>query len=677
VKTDAAGSFVMPGAGGTTVPAVHKVGDILVLSDFSNGGSTSFIQVFEWVGSGGDTNGTLQSLSPFPTKTNQNIAKCGSSAADQFCGVVNGADGTQAPWTYTDKSGNHTYLRGEYYEGGVNLSDLASGLSSECFASFASETRSAVSPTATLQDFILGDFGDCGSTTTTTPQDSSGTSIGSVPVGTGGSVQVKDHAVVTSTGPTSQAPTGKVKFFLCGPAATNAAAQCAASPAASGGVAITPDGTLGNPSGKSASTDSALATVTSAGHYCWRADYQGDGNFPPSSDNRTSECFTVTPLQPTLSTNSTVGPVLLGTAIDDTVHLGNTANRPGTPVINPTVAGTAAQGTLTIRLYGPNDATCATVIESSVVSVSGSKDYKASTGTLSGTLGSLTPKAAGTYRWVAGYSGDLPNTLSAAGSCNNANESVVVSPKTPAISTVATSPPPNGSPVGTAIDDTATLSGTADKPNGNPAGGTITFRLYGPNDATCATVIETSVVNVSGDNNYKASTGTLSGNLGSLTPTAPGTYRWIASYSGDPPNTTAVSGSCNDAHEASLLIRLTPTISTTQSFVPNDSAEIKVGSAAAGNLQGQVQFELFVNDPTCAGSSVYDSGAFPNGIPITTGSGTGTDRTVVSHNTVAYGTDGTQFSWRVTYTSTNNGQTSVSSACNVEHSSITVVNSAP
>jgi hypothetical protein len=677
----ATGAFVMPGAGGTVVPAVHKVGDILVLSDFSNGGARAFIQVFKWVGTGGDTNGTLQSLSPGPISSNNpgNGAECGTSTADQFCGIVNPTDGTPAPWNYTDKSGNHTYLNGEYYEGGINLSDLEAGLASECFASFESETRSATSPTATLKDFVLGDFGQCGSTTTTTPEDSSGNPIhsGSVSIGAAASVQVKDHAVVQATGPTNQAPSGAVKFFLCGPAATDAAAQCAASPAASGGTAITPDGQLGNASGNTATADSAVATVTAVGHYCWRADYVGDSNFPPSSDNGKpdgsgglTECFTVAPLQPSFSTTSTVGPVSLGTAIDDTAHLGNTAREPGSPIINPTAPRVLAQGTITIKLYGPNDASCSTVIEQSVINVNGNADYLASGGTLSGTLGSLVPKAAGTYRWIASYTGDSPNTLSAAGGCNDANESVVVNPNNPTISTVATSPPPTGSPLGTAIDDKATLGGTANRPDGTAAGGFITFTLYGPNDATCSTVIETSVVPVHGNGDYFASSGTLSGSLGtsSITPTAAGTYRWIAAYSGDLPNTTAVSGSCNDNAEASLLIQLTPKMATQQGFVPNDTAHIIV-DAGAGDLAGSVRFELFVNSTTCSGSAVYDK-SFNI---VTQGTGTARDRMVSTDNSTSYGAT-TTFSWRVTYSSTNSGHTGVSSSCNVENSSLTIDN---
>ena len=89
--------------------------------------------------------------------------------------------------------------------------------------------------------------------------------------------------------------------------------------------------------------------------------------------------------------------------------------------------------------------------------------------------------------------------------------------------------------LGAAVSDTATLSGGA-----NPTG-TITFKLYGPNDATCSnTAIFTSTVTVSGNGSY--------GSTPAFTPTAAGTYRWIANYSGDA-NNNATSNACNGANE--------------------------------------------------------------------------------------------------------------------------------
>ena len=96
-------------------------------------------------------------------------------------------------------------------------------------------------------------------------------------------------------------------------------------------------------------------------------------------------------------------------------------------------------------------------------------------------------------------------------------------------------------------------------------------------------------------------------------PTLAGTYRWIATYTGDPPNTTGpVSTLCNDANESSVVIQLQPTIATAQTFTVKDSATITVG-AGAGNLAGNVRFRLY-NNATClpgAGNVnvLYDSGA--------------------------------------------------------------------
>ena len=66
----------------------------------------------------------------------------------------------------------------------------------------------------------------------------------------------------------------------------------------------------------------------------------------------------------------------------------------------------------------------------------------------------FTTTAAGTYRFVAVYSGDS-NNASVTSPCNAANEAVVVAPASPALVTTASAPVTVGSP----ISDTATLSG--------------------------------------------------------------------------------------------------------------------------------------------------------------------------------------------------------------------------
>ena len=79
----------------------------------------------------------------------------------------------------------------------------------------------------------------------------------------------------------------------------------------------------------------------------------------------------------------------------------------------------------------------------------------------------FTPTTAGTYRWIAAYSGDA-NNAPVTGACNDANENVVVDQATPTIATTASPDITLGA--GT-LTDNATVSGRV-----NPqAGATITF----------------------------------------------------------------------------------------------------------------------------------------------------------------------------------------------------------
>src|SRR4029077_16981867 len=147
-------------------------------------------------------------------------------------------------------------------------------------------------------------------------------------------------------------------------------------------------------------------------------------------------------------------------------------------------------------------ATCATSIFTTTKAVNGNGPY---------TSANFTPLTVGTYRWIASYGGDANNNA-VSGACNDANESVLVNQAGPAVVTQASAPVT----IGGAISDSATLSG------GVSPTGSITFNLYGPNDATCAgAVIFTSTVSVSGNGVYGS---------GNFTPLTVGTYRWIANY---------------------------------------------------------------------------------------------------------------------------------------------------
>ncbi|HAG09283.1 MAG TPA: hypothetical protein DCK87_06975, partial [Desulfotomaculum sp.] len=133
-----------------TFSGTHTVGDILVLSHFTQGGVISNIEVYRWVGSGG-SDGSLDLV--------HKGVDCMPGPSGIVCATVNQA-GTLAPWPYTPKSGpSGTFPEGSFYEGGINISELIpEGL---CLSNFLAETRSSQSLDAQLKDFALGTFDLC------------------------------------------------------------------------------------------------------------------------------------------------------------------------------------------------------------------------------------------------------------------------------------------------------------------------------------------------------------------------------------------------------------------------------------------------------------------------------------------------------------------------------------
>jgi hypothetical protein len=146
------------GSGGSFEGA-HRVGDILVLSHFTQGGRVPDVQVYKWVGAGG---------SDGPLDLHFVGTECPLAAADDpVCAVVNEAP-TTAPWSYTPKFGSAGWFpAGSFYEGGINVSRLVPGV--ECFSSFMAETRSSQSVDAQLKDLAAGPFDTCPARTAAPP----------------------------------------------------------------------------------------------------------------------------------------------------------------------------------------------------------------------------------------------------------------------------------------------------------------------------------------------------------------------------------------------------------------------------------------------------------------------------------------------------------------------------
>jgi hypothetical protein len=534
--------------GAVTFTGAHLDGDVLVVSEFSNGGTVSTINVYRWDRNNGNADCNLDPVGPncvvnaantpgslrtTPIGAGVDCRNPNTPPGDSACAVsnttANGTNGTiTVPWqTANFKDGVGNKLRtSEFFEGGINLTDLKLG--SKCFSSFIGDTRSSTSLTATLFDFAGGTSGSCGSGIVTTPQSGAGGTV-ATSIGTAARVDVRDHAVITVNG-ASAAFGGTVKFFLCGPLAAASTNNCS-----TGGVQIgTPlTGETVAGSAGTANLNSDTATLTSAGRYCWRAEYSGDATvgIPPSSDpsksvadgGNVSECFTIAPVQPTLTTQASAD-VTLTNPITDTASLTGTAKQPGTDGVGPggTINATAA---------------------------------------------------------------------------SQAN-----------------------------------------------AGGSITFTVKGPNNCTASGLTVTPAsVTVNGDN---ASYGPVS-----ATPTALGTYTFVAQYINPTTNTLGAGPSgCPPAAgegDEEVTVTGTATLATAQRWLPNDSAHVT--GPAGTTLSGNVVFKLF-NDATCgAGTGTQQ---YTQTIDVTTGSGAANDKLVSTSNTnvlVTVLNDGTAWSWLVSY----------------------------
>jgi hypothetical protein len=139
----------------------HEVGDLLVLSEFDQGGGGISIKVFEWVGTGGDEGGgTLQTLFGGDTGLPADCDTVG--AGDNVCANVNTSPILDAdiPWNYVDKGGTRNMPTAAFFEGGINL-DAFFG-EAPCFTNVVAETRSSFEVNAVLKDFAHSEFELCG-----------------------------------------------------------------------------------------------------------------------------------------------------------------------------------------------------------------------------------------------------------------------------------------------------------------------------------------------------------------------------------------------------------------------------------------------------------------------------------------------------------------------------------
>ena len=207
---------------------------------------------------------------------------------------------------------------------------------------------------------------------------------------------------------------------------------------------------------------------------------------------------------------------------------GATISVPETTAVTDTASvsgadASTATGTVTYSVY--SDAGCTMAVST------GTAQRITTPGTLPASS-SVALSAPGTYYWQASYSGDSVNAASTS-TCGSEVETVTGPTSTSTITITSLSGDGQSGasvsvPENTAVSDTAILSGT----NASTATGTVTYSVY--SDFGCTMVVSTGTAeNITTPGTLPASS--------SIAFSAPGTYYWLAYYSGDSVNTASMS----------------------------------------------------------------------------------------------------------------------------------------
>jgi hypothetical protein len=526
-----------------TFSGEHKDGDLLIVSEFSGGGTVSTINVYRWDRFTGDCGaatpvscvrnpeGVPGFLNTTPVGNGVDCRAPETGVDDTACGASNRAAQSPLtiPWLTSNKTSvGHSLGTAQFFEAGLNLTQA--NLGGKCFNTFLADTRSSTSLTATLFDFTGGTLGSCETTLTTTAGlNGATTTINSSNTAANGTASSGvDNATLAITGVNEWA--GTLKFYLCGPMAT-VNDVCNANGVLVSTLNVDETTTQPIPSGNGTTT--GFKTLTSAGRYCWFAEFTPDaetaGNgVDGDSDGGTAgaantECFTVGPATPTLDTLAGTSPVDLGQAVTDTATLSGAAKEPGNngasnggdadwPSINATNG--VFVGTIGFTLKGPDTTgppfVCSTTNATAFAGETQTFPISVTvTGNGTTSQVSFKPGAPGPYHWVAVYShtaatvnnSGLPVTHNA--NCADGDEAVTVRQIPTEIRTKQNWIP----------NDTAEIKATI----GNlAAGGTVVFSLY--DTATCTgSVLYTETKTLAGgsptEEVFTTNTGTGAGSL--------------------------------------------------------------------------------------------------------------------------------------------------------------------
>ncbi len=203
--------------------------------------------------------------------------------------------------------------------------------------------------------------------------------------------------------------------------------------------------------------------------------------------------------------------------------------------------------------------------------------------------------------------------------------------------------------IGQPIHDTATLSGS------NAATGTISWNVYASGDTKCSTALNSSPLTtaVNGDGSY---------NSPDFTPSSPGSYQWVATYSGDSQNLPA-STSCNDPKEQSTVSKAAPSLATqatsnTFGQPVHDVATLTGGDAPTGTIT----WNVYAANTGCA-TSIHSASV------MVTGDG--------NYNSPDFSPSAGTYQWVATYSGDANNSSVATSCTDPKEQSTISTTSAP
>lgn len=147
----------------------HVNGDTLILVNYENGGTVPNIGVYRWCDESVTNDPNCQAdVKDGNTAVVQTIVdpsttavKCTNAGNHDYCAITND-NAIPLYWPYTPKGGslNDPAPSRAFFEGGINLTNVLG--QSLCVTAFVAETRSSPSITASLKDFVTGNFNVCG-----------------------------------------------------------------------------------------------------------------------------------------------------------------------------------------------------------------------------------------------------------------------------------------------------------------------------------------------------------------------------------------------------------------------------------------------------------------------------------------------------------------------------------